>query len=167
MAFIFFSIFCLWALLIDQGLSLSANRPYSMPTMGTWNPIFRSWNNSGFCAQCVQPPGAHQALYASTGFSSYHCKWIPLYLLMNALSAHMPAGQKRASDPIIDGCEPPLGCWGLNSGPLEEQAVLLTAEPSLQTLDTIFKNSYNKGVCQSVKDNKPHSFTWFSLLIMF
>jgi hypothetical protein len=40
--------------------------------------------------------------------------------------------KKRASDPITDGCEPPCGCWDLNSGPLEEQWVLLTAEPSLQ-----------------------------------
>jgi hypothetical protein len=39
---------------------------------------------------------------------------------------------KRASDPITDGCEPPCGCWELNSGPLGEQSVLLTAEPSLQ-----------------------------------
>ena len=29
-------------------------------------------------------------------------------------------------------CEPPCGCWELNSGPLEEQSVLLTAEPFLQ-----------------------------------
>jgi len=40
--------------------------------------------------------------------------------------------QKRASNPITDGCEPPCVCWELNSGPLEEQSVLLTAEPSLQ-----------------------------------
>ena len=38
--------------------------------------------------------------------------------------ADTPAGQKRASDPITDGCEPPCGCWELNSGPLEEQLVL-------------------------------------------
>ena len=44
----------------------------------------------------------------------------------------MPAGQKRASDLITDACEPPYGCWELNSGPLEEQAMLLTTEPSLQ-----------------------------------
>jgi hypothetical protein len=31
-----------------------------------------------------------------------------------------------------DGCEPPCGCWELNSGPLEEQSVLLTTEPLLQ-----------------------------------
>ena len=33
---------------------------------------------------------------------------------------------------ITDGCEPPCGCWEMNSGPLEEQSMLLTAEPSLQ-----------------------------------
>jgi hypothetical protein len=40
--------------------------------------------------------------------------------------------QKRVSDPITDGCEPPRGCWELNSGLLEEESVLLTTEPSLQ-----------------------------------
>jgi hypothetical protein len=40
--------------------------------------------------------------------------------------------QKKASDPITDGCELPCGCWELNSGPPEEQSVLLTSEPSLQ-----------------------------------
>jgi hypothetical protein len=29
-------------------------------------------------------------------------------------------------------CKPLCGCWELNSGPLEEQSVLLNAEPSLQ-----------------------------------
>ena len=38
---------------------------------------------------------------------------------MIALQTH----QKRASDLITDGCEPPCGFWELNSGPLEEQAV--------------------------------------------
>ena len=32
----------------------------------------------------------------------------------------------------MDCCEPPCGCWDLNSGPLEEQSVLLIAEPSRQ-----------------------------------
>jgi hypothetical protein len=44
--------------------------------------------------------------------------------------------QKRALDPITDGCESPCGCWELTSGPLEEQSVLLTAEPPLQPLDS-------------------------------
>jgi hypothetical protein len=44
----------------------------------------------------------------------------------------MPAGQKRSQDFVIYGYEPSCGCWELNSEPLEEQTVLLTAEPSLQ-----------------------------------
>ena len=32
---------------------------------------------------------------------------------------YMPAGQKRAPDFITNGCEPPCGCWELNSGPLK------------------------------------------------
>jgi hypothetical protein len=52
--------------------------------------------------------------------------------------------QKVALDPITDGCEPPCGCWELNSGLLEEQSVLLTAEPSLQSLNLMFKDgSFN------------------------
>jgi hypothetical protein len=38
----------------------------------------------------------------------------------------------------MGGCEPPRGCWDLNSGPLEEQSVLLTTEPSLQPYLFIF-----------------------------
>jgi len=38
----------------------------------------------------------------------------------------------RSSDPNTNGCEPPCGCWELNSGPLAEQLVFWTAEPSLQ-----------------------------------
>jgi hypothetical protein len=45
---------------------------------------------------------------------------------------YTPTDQKRARDLITDGCEPPCGCWELNSGPLEEQPVFLTSEPSLQ-----------------------------------
>jgi hypothetical protein len=40
-------------------------------------------------------------------------------------SACIPTHQKRASELIIDGCEPPCGCWEFNSGLLEEQPVLL------------------------------------------
>ena len=39
---------------------------------------------------------------------------------------------KKASDLLMDGCESPCGCWDLNSRPLEEQSLLLTAEPSHQ-----------------------------------
>jgi hypothetical protein len=33
---------------------------------------------------------------------------------------------------IVGGCEPPCGYWDLNSGPSEEQSVLLPAEPPRQ-----------------------------------
>ena len=52
-------------------------------------------------------------------------------------------GQKRAPDPITDGCEPPCGCWELNSGPLEEQAMLLTSEPSLQPCCFVFETRFH------------------------
>jgi hypothetical protein len=52
------------------------------------------------------------------------CSWVCCHCLQTY--------QKRASDLFTDGCEPPCGCWYLNSGPLEEQSVLLTAEPSFQ-----------------------------------
>ena len=51
---------------------------------------------------------------------------------MSTLQLSSDTHSKSASDPITDGCEPPCGCWELNSGPLAEQSVLLTAEPSLQ-----------------------------------
>jgi len=44
-------------------------------------------------------------------------------------------------DPITDGCEPPCGCWDLNSGPLEEQSVLLTTEPPLQLRQNFINNA--------------------------
>ena len=33
---------------------------------------------------------------------------------------------------ILDDCELPCGGWELNPGPLQEQQVFLTAEPSIQ-----------------------------------
>ena len=41
--------------------------------------------------------------------------------------------RRRALDPITEGCESPSASWELNSGPLEEESVLLTTEPSLQS----------------------------------
>ena len=46
--------------------------------------------------------------------------------------------QKRASDTFTDGCEPPCSFWEFNTGPLEEQSVLLTTELSLQALLLFF-----------------------------
>ena len=54
------------------------------------------------------------------------------FFKMSVLSAYIPVSQKRALDPITDSCEPPCGYWELNSELLEEQPVLLSAEPPLQ-----------------------------------
>jgi hypothetical protein len=55
---------------------------------------------------------------------------------MSTLQLSSDTHQKRASDLMTDGCEPPCGCWELNLGPLEEQTVLLTTETSLQLQTT-------------------------------
>jgi hypothetical protein len=61
---------------------------------------------------------------------------------------------KRVPEPIIDGCEPPCSCWGLNSGPVEEQPVLLTSEPSLQPLKCSILNK-SKELKENMKSKKP------------
>jgi hypothetical protein len=47
-------------------------------------------------------------------------------------SAGVTALQRRSLRSIIEGYQTPCGCWELNSGPLDEQPLLLTTEPSLQ-----------------------------------
>ena len=39
---------------------------------------------------------------------------------------------------VTESCELPCGCWESNPGPLKEQAVFLTAEPSLQSQKQMF-----------------------------
>lgn len=50
--------------------------------------------------------------------------------------------QKRVLEPpgigVMVGCEPPYGFWELNLGLLQEQQVLITAEPSLLGLNSYF-----------------------------
>ena len=53
------------------------------------------------------------------------------------LVCHMHAAPMEAEEGVgspgtgvTDGYEPPYGCWELNQDLLEEQPVLLTAEPS-------------------------------------
>jgi hypothetical protein len=61
-----------------------------------------------------------------------------LFIICTYTVAVFKHPQKRASDLITDDCEPPCGGWDLNSGPLEEQSVLLTAEPSHQPPKVLF-----------------------------
>jgi hypothetical protein len=55
-----------------------------------------------------------------------------IYYYMLVCCGCLQTHQKKASDLITGGCKPPCGCWDLNSGPSEEQLMLLTTEPSLQ-----------------------------------
>ena len=50
---------------------------------------------------------------------------------MHAYMTEEGIRQKRASEALIDGCEPPCGCWELNLGPPEEQPMFLSTEQSL------------------------------------
>jgi hypothetical protein len=61
-----------------------------------------------------------------------------LYEYTVVVFRHTPV--EYASAPITDGCEPPCGCWELNSGPMREQSVLLASEPSLQLHLYLFFN---------------------------
>ena len=45
--------------------------------------------------------------------------FIYVYEYTEAVFRHI---RKRASDPVIDGCELPCNRWELNSGPLKEQS---------------------------------------------
>jgi hypothetical protein len=53
-----------------------------------------------------------------------------MYMSTPLLSSEL----KTAMDLNTDLCEPPCGYWELNSGPVDERSVLLTAEPSLQPI---------------------------------
>ena len=69
-----------------------------------------------------------------------------MYVSTLSLSLDTP---KRTLDPITDGCGPPCGCRELNSGPLEEQSVLVTAEPSLQPKNEFLKITLNHKEAQA------------------
>lgn len=60
------------------------------------------------------------------------------FIWMSTLSACMTLLHKRTSDPTTGGFEPSCGYWELNSRPLEEQPVLITAAPSLQATIVYF-----------------------------
>jgi hypothetical protein len=57
-----------------------------------------------------------------------------LYLMYEFSDACTATGQETASDPLTDSCGLPCSCWELNSGPLEEQPELLTAQPPCHPL---------------------------------
>jgi hypothetical protein len=40
-------------------------------------------------------------------------KYLFIFIYMSTLQLSSDTHQKRASDPVTDGCEPPCGCWGI------------------------------------------------------
>jgi hypothetical protein len=76
--------------------------------------------------------------------STLHLLKIYLFISCCEHSLCLQTHQKTASDLIVATmvCEPPCGCWELNSGPLEEQLVLLTTKPSLQPLSLTLEGNF-------------------------
>jgi hypothetical protein len=54
-----------------------------------------------------------------------------LFIIMSKYTGAVFRSTRRVS--LKDSCEPLCSCWDLNSVPLEEQSVLLTTEPFLQS----------------------------------
>ena len=129
---------------------------------------FISWvdGNWRWVMMCLLKPSHHREMVTSLRgllrlpWSSCHFLKIffSIYLLLctQCLSACMFAGQKRAPDLIIDGCESQCSCWELNSAPLREQPVFLATEPSLQPL--VLPSSVT-GLCIDVTSEKKTMFT--------
>jgi hypothetical protein len=84
------------------------------------------------------PPSLSSFLPSSLSFSLPSFLYLDLLVHCNCLQI----AQKRESDLITDGCEPPCGCWDLNSEPSEEQSVLLTTEPSIQPWEADFSEAH-------------------------
>ena len=57
---------------------------------------------------------------------------LPACMSVPPLSLCQRRPEEGVRSHTTDGCEPPCGCWELSLGPLEEQPVGLTSEPSLQ-----------------------------------
>ena len=92
-----------------------------------------SWQiSSALCGLTLQSVGSSicDGEAYTLPFSNIFLKSFIYFMYMSTLYTR----QKRESDPITDECESPCGCWQFYSGSLEEQLVVLTAEPSLQAL---------------------------------
>jgi hypothetical protein len=79
-------------------------------------------------AQSVSPdPSAFtsQSLI-SFSFFFFFKDFIYLFITCKVHCSCLQTLQKRESDLVTDGCEPPCGCWDLNSWPSEEQSGALT-----------------------------------------
>jgi hypothetical protein len=73
------------------------------------------------------------------GTLSFFFKKLFIYLFCMWVHCSCFRHTRRGHRIITDGCEPPFACWELNSGPLEEQPVLLNTEPRMSpALEALF-----------------------------
>jgi hypothetical protein len=80
------------------------------------------------------------------------------FMYVSALLLSSDTPEECASDSITDGCEPPCGCWELNSGPVDEQSVYCTVRHTLLVcLKTAAVYSYKYKINKSLKKRKDRS----------
>jgi hypothetical protein len=98
------------------------------------------------CGFCEQNPGVLSgcsiALDLLFYFPFFFFKDLLFYVHEFSVSMYTCMSDE-ASDPSIIAWEPPCGCWELNSGPLEEQTVFLTTEPSFKSTILPLSCSFN------------------------
>jgi hypothetical protein len=109
---------------VDQAGLKFRNLPACLPSAGIKDVVSTIWLCWLFCLfDCF-------CFFVLLDFCfSFFLRFIYLLCICVHCSC-LQTPQKRASALITDGCEPPRSYWNLNSGPLEEQSVLLTTEPS-------------------------------------
>jgi hypothetical protein len=91
----------------------------------------------------------------------YIFTYLFIYLIYECSAAYTTTCQKKATDALTDGREPPCGCWELNSSPLEEQPVLLTSEPSHQPIFIFFIFFSPSKVIRRRQGKLSHRCRWF------
>jgi hypothetical protein len=95
-----------------QGLCIGHQVPQWYSHLCVQTVLWDYWN--GY--YLVLPEDAWWA--CSTGLTPcIHTLRCIYFLCVWVHCSYLQTHQKRASDPITDGCEPPCGCWELNSGP--------------------------------------------------
>ena len=123
---------------LEHQLTLKTLRETNKPGMGQWRSAQQPTPLWTSCFSAFFSSRVKMWCHMGTGFQvkrALQYRFTQTFYPENFCSSHkmsLQTHQERTSDPITDGCEPPWGWWKLNSGPLEEQSVLLTTEPSLQ-----------------------------------
>jgi hypothetical protein len=105
-----------------------------------------SQRSTCLCLQSAGSKGDHSAFsLLSYTTQDLSCPGVALHH-----SAHWHS-QKRVLDPITDGCEPPCGCWELNSGP--GRAVSAPNHWTISPACVSFLNDWNSP-CQGSEEMK-------------